>query len=300
LRNPSPRASTADRLGSTLFLAALAHGIVILGVTFTGGSALEDEGLPVLNVTLVMDRDEMVQADPNARTLSQRNERGSGRPNDALRPTTVLAANDPLTLVGDPSGADAVDRTPHEPVPAAQELVTRAASPERLAALPETAQDPATEPMRAATRLEHAVPPTRVADIDLSAYLPNERDDNEALASPATRQSNLAQYLDSWRRRVERVGTANFPQQFRDREAPGRPTLEVAIGADGRLEDIIVRRSSGDRILDQAALDILRMAAPFDPLPDTITAQYDVLRFAYEWDFLGAGEQALAQPADSN
>jgi protein TonB len=65
----------------------------------------------------------------------------------------------------------------------------------------------------------------------------------------------------------------------------GRPTLEVVIGADGRLNDIVVRRSSGDRALDQAALKILRLAAPFDPLPQSIRANYDVLRFAYEWDF---------------
>jgi protein TonB len=65
----------------------------------------------------------------------------------------------------------------------------------------------------------------------------------------------------------------------------GRPTLEVIIGADGRLDDIVVRRSSGDKALDQAALRILRLAAPFAPLPDVIRADYDVLRFAYEWDF---------------
>jgi protein TonB len=65
----------------------------------------------------------------------------------------------------------------------------------------------------------------------------------------------------------------------------GRPTLEVVIAADGRLDDIVVRKSSGDKALDQAALRILRLAAPFAPLPDEIRKDYDVLRFAYEWDF---------------
>ena len=48
---------------------------------------------------------------------------------------------------------------------------------------------------------------------------------------------------------------------------------------------IVVRRSSGDKALDQAALKILRLAAPFAPLPESIRKDYDVLRFAYEWDF---------------
>jgi protein TonB len=61
--------------------------------------------------------------------------------------------------------------------------------------------------------------------------------------------------------------------------------LEVAIDADGELTDIVVRRSSGHGLLDQAALNILRRAAPFDPFPDELREDYDELRFAYQWQF---------------
>ena len=105
------------------------------------------------------------------------------------------------------------------------------------------------------------------------------------LATPGTRQSGLAEYLDGWRRRVEHIGTANYPTELLGDPNAGRPTLEVVIGKDGQLLDILVRRSSGDRSLDQAALKILRLAAPFEPLPQVIRKDYDVLRFAYEWDF---------------
>ena len=73
----------------------------------------------------------------------------------------------------------------------------------------------------------------------------------------------------------------------------GGPSLEDVIRADRHLDDIGVRRSTGDKALDQAALKILRLAAPFAPLPDSIRANYDVLRFAYEWDF---SPQARAAP----
>jgi protein TonB len=111
------------------------------------------------------------------------------------------------------------------------------------------------------------------------------------IATPSTRQSGLAEYLDGWRRRVERIGTANYPTELLGNIDAGRPTLEVVIAADGRLDDIVVRRSSGDKALDQAALKILRLAAPFPPLPPSIRQDYDVLRFAYEWDF-AAGRQS--------
>ena len=61
--------------------------------------------------------------------------------------------------------------------------------------------------------------------------------------------------------------------------------LEVAITRRRRLKDVVVRNSSGYRNLDQAAIEILRMAAPFDPFPQRLRADYDVLRFAYEWHF---------------
>ena len=120
--------------------------------------------------------------------------------------------------------------------------------------------------------------------LDRLATLPEARREG-SLASPATRASVLAAYLDAWRRRVERVGTANFPAEARS--APANPTLEVTLGPDGALEAVVVRRSSGHRALDQAAVDILHLAVPFDPLPPAVRAAYGGLRFAYEWDFRG-------------
>jgi protein TonB len=96
----------------------------------------------------------------------------------------------------------------------------------------------------------------------------------------------IAGYLDGWKRRVERVGTINFPDAARRQGMSGNPILEVAIRADGRLEQVLVRRSSGHRELDNAAQRIVRLAAPFDPFPPAMRARYPELRFAYEWQFL--------------
>ena len=66
--------------------------------------------------------------------------------------------------------------------------------------------------------------------------------------------------------------------------------LEVSIRADGQLGDVVIRRSSGRKDIDQAALSILRLASPFDPFPQDLRKRYDELRFAYEWQFLeGSG-----------
>ena len=102
-------------------------------------------------------------------------------------------------------------------------------------------------------------------------------------ASMDIKDSILAAYLDNWRLKVEAIGTKNLPEQ--NLPTPVNPTLEVTIGAKGQLIDTVVRYSSGDRSIDQAALNILRLAEPFDPPPESVLQDHEALRFAYEWRF---------------
>jgi periplasmic protein TonB len=274
-----------ERLGSTLFLAALVHGVVILGVTFTAATAGNDAVIPSLNVTLVLDTGREELAADTAELLANRDQLGRGQAARGLRPTSTLSADQAATQVGDPSGADAVDGTPRDETPSAEQLVSRSGG-EPVSALPQPTDEPALTRQRAAAMLQQAVPQTTATELAMRAELPDGSDDARTLiATPSTRQSGLAEYLDDWRRRVERIGTANYPTELLGNIDAGRPTLEVVIAADGQLDDIVVRRSSGDKALDQAALKILRLAAPFAPLPANIREDYDVLRFAYEWDF---------------
>jgi protein TonB len=284
-----------------LFLAALAHGIIILGITFTAAPLEDDDAPPVLKVTLAVDNGRATP-DSDAEWLAQHNSKAAGSAADGQRPTTALAADQPLTREADPLGADARDAATRNTVASPEQLVARPTTEPDLHALPDDPQPQASVPMKAAALLANPVAETRAAEIDLQAQLPQEeRSDRELIASPGTRESNLAAYLEEWRQRVERIGTINFPDQARNPKATGRPTLEVAIRADGRLQDVIIRRSSGDPAIDHAALQILRIASPFPPLPESIRANYDVLRFAYEWDFLsGATTPAAREQANAD
>jgi protein TonB len=267
-------------------LAALVHGVVILGVTFTVAPAGDGGALPSLNVTLVLDTDREELAADTAEFIANRDQRGAGEAARGLRPTSTLSADQAVTQAGDPAGADATDGAPREETPSAEQVVSRGASSETVSARPQPTDDPAQTRQRAASAVQEAAPQTTAMELALRAELPGGRDDARTLiATPSTRQSGLAEYLDGWRRRVERIGTANYPTELLGNVDAGRPTLEVVIAADGHLDDIVVRSSSGDKALDQAALKILRLAAPFAPLPKEIREDYDVLRFAYEWDF---------------
>ena len=101
--------------------------------------------------------------------------------------------------------------------------------------------------------------------------------------SPATPQ--LSYYFEAWRRKVERVGNLNYPEAARAKGLHGSLRLLVAIAADGTLTDVRVLDPSGHQVLDDAAIRIVRLAAPFAPFPPAMRRNTDVLEIVRTWQF---------------
>jgi periplasmic protein TonB len=258
-----------DRLITMLVLAGLLHGLIILGVSFTAPASRGgvDRGLEVMLVS-----DELPEADRNdtATYLAQRTQTGSGNTRELL-PAKVPSAARPET------GAAAELARPaasHDE----QVLATTGVSRTRVQMMPL----PATVALGAQQQAEAQ----RAGDDSLR--LRGETRD-ELYVTADTRASRLAPYLDAWRRRVERVGTLNYPSVAQRRGLSGNPVIEVALQRDGKLTSARIQRSSGQPGIDAAALDILRLASPFDPFPPELARDYRSLRFAYEWQFEGPG-----------
>ncbi len=100
-----------------------------------------------------------------------------------------------------------------------------------------------------------------------------------------TREYRFAQYIEDWRVKVERIGNLNYPEQARRQQLFGKLVLSVSIRADGSVESIEVSRSSGHRLLDAAAMRIVKLASPFAPLPPDITKDTDILTIVRTWSF---------------
>ena len=285
--------SDSDRLVTALFVAALLHGLVILGVRFASPSAAN--ALPTLEVLLVAEGPEQ-EANLDASYIAQRNQRGSGTTPDRAQPSlpepSLGFAADAGDSAGELPAPDAVEQTPGND----SALSARTAGAQRALAGSDQATRAARPPLALQSRPQVAV--------DVGATLPELvlRGDTMAGAEllADTRASQIARYLHGWKLRIEQVGTLNFPNEARRRSLSGNPVLEVAIAADGQLDQVIVRRSSGHPELDQAAVNIVRLASPFDPFPAAMRKSYPVLRFAYEWQFLegrlGGGSVTSGQP----
>ena len=179
-------------------------------------------------------------------------------------------------------GEDPVESTSHER--SADRLLATRMEQER-----KISDDPRTEPqpddsraMALESGLETTLP---LPQAEHATLMIHDDEPRHLIISADTRESTVAAYLDNWKRRIEAVGIEYFPELGPLEGLTGSPTLEVSIDASGQLAEVIIRKSSGSKVLDQAALDILRRASPFDPFPPEIRAEYDRLRFAYKWLF---------------
>ncbi len=103
--------------------------------------------------------------------------------------------------------------------------------------------------------------------------------------SASTRESKYAAYMEAWRTKVERIGNLNYPDQARRKRLSGSLLMVVAITADGNVKEVSLRRSSGQKVLDDAARRIVLLAAPFARFPKSIKEETDILYIQRTWRF---------------
>jgi len=103
-----------------------------------------------------------------------------------------------------------------------------------------------------------------------------------------TQEFRFARYVEDWRLKIERVGELNYPQAARDQKLYGSLIVTVSIKADGALEKVEINRPSGHKLLDEAAVRIVQLSAPFAPFPADINKDTDILSITRTWTFTRA------------
>jgi protein TonB len=289
-----PNIAARDRLITTLFFAVLVHAIVILGIGFSAG---KPGGSSTLEVTLVQTRSALPPA--HADYIAQANQRGEGNTKKLVRPQSPLSMPSAVNNSGLPEGEDLISNPgrgqstsdAHGLSDAAADqptVVTTAADTDRFANARATPapQSPSARVLvaRLLTQGDDALMPT---DDPVQLPLATSPTPREVFVAVNARASRYAEYLDAWRRKVEHIGNLNFPPQIRAEHLSGSLALEVALNADGSIRDLILRKPSRHPLLDQSAIRIVKMAAPFAPFPSSFRKDTDVLRFVYVWRFNG-------------
>lgn len=271
-----------DRLPAMLFLAALVHGVLIIGVTFNADLADQFSNVISLEVTIVADPDQQIDRPDDAEYLAQASQEGGGNTTEQVRPAAPLQSAMTVDNDGTVDGTALVDADTHQQ--SADEILASQDTSDRQVEI-EPRTDPQTESsiaivMEAGSEITLPLPQEDSASMQIHTDEPRQ-----LIISADTRESVIAAYLDNWKRRIEGVGESYLPQLGKLDNITGSPTLMVRIDVSGELLEAVIRKSSGSTILDLAALDILRRASPFNPFPPEVSAEYDTVRFEYKWLF---------------
>ncbi|KIU50448.1 MULTISPECIES: energy transducer TonB [Pseudomonas] len=279
-----PRVRAADRLGFTLFLAALLHLALILGLGFT--FAKPEEIRRTMEITLATFKSE---APPKkADYLAQDNQQGSGTLDKKAVPKTTEIApfqDSKINKVTPPPAAK--PEVAPQPAPPKAVVATTRPKPQKVETRPKE-QQPKVQPKAATPTFDSADLSSQIASLE--AELANEqqlyakRPRIHRLSAASTMRDKGAWYKDEWRKKVERIGNLNYPDEARRQQIYGSLRLLVSINHDGSLYEVLVLESSGQPLLDQAAQRIVRLAAPFAPFTGDLS-DIDRLEIVRTWRF---------------
>ena len=273
-----------ERLGATLVLSLLVHGMLVLGVGF----ALDDAApvLPTLDVILTETTSPLTQS--QADFLAQASNQGGGEDELSKRPRDAQVGQLPQDEAGVAQQAMRA-QSPEASVPPETRVVASRNGETHVAAPRDTPLADAALLPRGEERIERDLAMARLAaEIHLQSERYAKRPKRK-FVSASTQEWAYATYLRGWVDRVERVGNLNYPDEARRRKLSGTLVISVAIRRDGSVERAEVIQSSGVRLLDDAALRIARLAEPYPPLPHT-EEEIDVLHVTRTWNFLPGGE----------
>lgn len=280
------------RMQVSFVLSVLIHIVIIFGVTFTMTNLSQFKRLDEpLEVTLVNSKSPKrpVKAD----ALAQANLDGGGNTDEKVRaasPLPVPAEHKPMPEVT--MAEKRVEKLERE----AERLMTQAKKAPAAVPPPQPKPQPqprTVEPEVAPNAADIMARSLEIARLEAriskrwNAYQQRPR---RRFVGARTREFRFARYIEDWRLKIERIGELNYPQAAREQKIYGSLVVTVSIRKDGSLEGVDINRSSGQKVLDRAALRIVHLAAPYAPFSADIAKDTDILSITRTWLFTRADQ----------
>jgi len=265
-------APTTDRLALTLFLATAVHALVILGISFDVFDRDNDEqNAPTLDITVVNRQDTKPPEEYDY--LAETSQDGAGNTEDKVQPQQESMAQTPPPA------------PPVESTPTPTQVMTADTSARKIQKSEEPKPDEKSEVTSAAELINRSMEMLTLnqqINQTLQAY---SKTPKSKFISARTKEFKYASYMRDWVSKVERVGELNYPDAARRQNLSGKLIVQVAVYPDGSVREITIRKPSGYKILDDAAVRIVKLAAPFAPFPESIKRETDVLYITRTWVF---------------
>lgn len=270
-----------DRMTVAMVLALVVHAVLVLGLSFSLEFSPIRKAAKSLDVVLVNFRTE---SEPDeAEFLAPVSQEGGGEFDEVEKPAAELSPELPSLADGD-MPVSSTEALP-SPADSARETVVAEVEDSPQAQQVTTIEQPETDALNAAELMQQSMQMARLQPEADRQEQWKSRLPRRKFISANTREYEYATYMAAWVAKVERVGNLNYPLELKQRGVAGDLLLTVGVNQDGSVESISIQRASGIPELDEAATRIVRLAAPYAPLPPEIASDVDVLHITRTWRF---------------
>ncbi len=279
----------SSRLDVAILVSIIFHAVVLFGITFKLPTPKFDNAVTPLEVVLVNSKSTSKPHKANA--LAQANLDGGGNTDDNRR------AKSPFPLP--PKHRQSIDVTKanqktKQLEQEAKRLMTAVNSKQNIhqsnSRLEKSKQGKKIP--NASNLLQRSREIIRLEAQIAKDYEAYQKRPKRKFIGARTKEYRFARYVEDWRVKVERIGNLNYPEAAKRDRLYGHLQLTVGIMADGNLESVEINRSSGQKILDAAAIRIVKLAGQngFAPFPPDIRRDTDILHITRTWVFTRSDE----------
>ena len=297
---------SSERFRFMLILALVLHALLILALNFK----LPDPQEPAQTLEVTLARFDDQKAPEEADFLAQTNQQGSGEALDKHQPSTreraifaseqtqlqsAMAAQvisqpaklQPLESMTQQQAEDVLNEA-NQPN-GFQELVTTETDSDFKASMQELLEAKSAPPPLAGTSTSVFARSMEIANLQAKLMQEQEKMARRPKVTRVTSASTLAHedadYLETWRQRIETLGNLNYPEEARRKAIHGSLRMLVTLRPDGSVQEVDILKSSGHAMLDDAAIRIVQLAAPFQPFPLEMRERTDLLEIIRTWKF---------------
>ena len=271
-----------DRLGFAFCLALALHSALILGLTFNR----EDRQLAPSKLEITLAQHSSKKAPKEADFIAQANQEGSGTLEEKAMLTTRDQADFKDTQIHQVEPQQQMSRNTPQSASIAQLTTTQSQQQKANQREQEQVELTAAQQTNGMTVIQRSLEIASLeAKLDIQRQAYAKRPRVRRLTSLATRQSDDALYLHNWRTKIEAIGNQHYPAKARQQGLHGDLRLLVSLLPSGDIHEVKILQSSGHKILDQAAIRIVHLAAPFEPFPNAMGRAVDILEIIRTWRF---------------
>lgn len=273
----APRVSSNDRISFTFLLALAAHALLILGVGF---ELIKNHNAQPSTIEVILTKTQNIDEPEDAKVIAEHNQVQSGSVDFDARPTSPSVTNQSFQG-NEQNNSKASQKSTTRTAENQMTLHQNAPDEEKFSRNVSSEQKVRIDQNQLQKSQQHVA--QLVSELSREKQLYAKRPRINHIDTLSAKSSVEAKYIKDWVQKVEIVGNINYPDQAKRKKLSGTLILSVLVNHDGSVISSALQQKSGQKLLDESAMRVVKLAAPFKQFPSQMRDQYEQLMITRTW-----------------